>query len=144
MPVFIHHSTLVINKKAVSEVRADGIPHFREKFITGGDPLYQTEDDELFALASMNSDEHEIQEMIDYGLSFDKELVRSEDFVIVDRYNGPLWPVSWLENTSSFAWHRDCDPELKHKALHFDTLPMSYFNSVFESGGNPFVSIRSW
>ena len=144
MPVFIHHSTLIINKKSVEALTPGGCATFRKEFIDGRDPIDFTEDDELFSMGGYNSDEHEIGDMERMGLLFDDETQSSPHFTIVERYGSMLWHVDWLQHNASFAWHIDCSPELKQRAIDFDSLTMAYLASVFESGGNPFTTMRSW
>ena len=76
MPVFICLSILVIDKKAIKKDKG-GIVEFRKNYRQGDDSNHQ-EDDELFAIASMNSDEQDIEELISLGLSFDSQLQRSD------------------------------------------------------------------
>jgi membrane protein DedA with SNARE-associated domain len=45
-----------------------------------------------------------------------KDSQRSDDFTIVNRYGGALWPVSWLQHGYSFAWHVDADENFIEKA----------------------------
>ncbi|MBK6785595.1 MAG: hypothetical protein IPG79_18985 [Saprospiraceae bacterium] len=93
MPVYIDLTILVVDKKTIEKKYKDGISAFRENYYWGEDTNNQ-EDDELFVIASMNSDEQDIEELISKGLLFDNALQRSDDFTIVNRYGGALWPVS--------------------------------------------------
>ena len=106
MPVFINLSILVVDKKAIKKKYIGGLSAFKDNYYWGEDTNNQ-EDDELFAIASMNSDDQDIEELVSKGLSFDVNSQKSEDFTIVNRYGGALWPVSWLQHGYSFAWHID-------------------------------------
>ena len=143
MPVFIYLSILVIDKKAIKKKYKGGIVEFKKNYRWDEDCNNQ-EDDELLSIASMNSDEHEIEELISKGLSFDAQLQRSDDFTIVNRYGGAEWPVSWLQHGYSFAWHMDADEILIEKAKAADEMTGERVAELFEEGINPFNAIRSW
>ncbi len=143
MPVFIHLSILVVDKKAIKKKYKGGISAFKNNYYWGEDTNNQ-EDDELFAVASMNSDDQDIEELISNGLSFDIKSQRSDDFTIVNRYGGALWPVSWLEHGYSFAWHVDAVENFIEKAKAIDEMTMEKIADLFEDGINPFSTIRSW
>ncbi len=143
MPVFIHLSILVVDKKAIKKKYTGGISAFKNNYYWGEDTNNQ-EDDELFAVASMNSDDQDIEELISNGLSFDIKSQRSDDFTIVNRYGGALWPVSWLEHGYSFAWHVDADENFIEKAKAVDEMNMEIIADLFEEGINSFSTIRSW
>lgn len=143
MPVFIYLSILVVDKKAIKKKYKGGIVEFKKNYRWDEDCNNQ-EDDELFAIASMNSDEHEIEELTSKGLSFDAQLQRSNDFTIVNRYGGAEWPVSWLEHGYSFAWHVDADEKFIDQAKAVDLMTMDRIGELFEDGINLFNAIRSW
>ena len=143
MPVFIYLSILVIDKKAIKKKYKGGIVEFKKNYRWDEDCNNQ-EDDELFAIASMNSDEHEIKELTSKGLSYDFSAGRSEDFTIVNRYGGAEWKVSWLNHGYSFAWHNDADEEFIAKARAVDEMTMDRVADLMEEGNNPFRAIRSW
>jgi len=143
MPVFIHLSILVVDKKAIKKKYKGGITAFRNHYYWGEETNNQ-EDDELFAIASMNSDDQDIDELISKGLSFDNDLQRSDDFTIVNRYGGALWPVSWLKHGYSFAWHIDADENCIEKAKAVENMTMDKIAELFQDGINSFSTIRSW
>ncbi|MBK8516059.1 MAG: hypothetical protein IPL55_07145 [Saprospiraceae bacterium] len=143
MPVFIHLSIMVVDKKVIKKKYKGGISAFKNNYYWGEDTNNQ-EDDELFAVASMNSDDQDIEELISNGLSFDMESQRSDDFTIVNRYGGALWPVPWLEHDYSFAWHVDADENFIEKAKAVDKMTMEKIADLFEDGINLFSTIRSW
>lgn len=143
MPVFIHLSILVVDKNALKKKYKGGMDEFRKNYYWGEDTNNQ-EDDELFAIASMNSDDQDIEELMSKGLSFDAEAQKSEDFTIVNRYGGALWPVSWLQHGYSFAWHVDADESKIAKAKAVDEMTMDKIAELFEEGINTFSTIRSW
>ena len=92
----------------------------------------------------MNSDDQDIDELISKGLSFDNDLQRSDDFTIVNRYGGALWPVSWLKHGYSFAWHIDADENCIEKAKAVENMTMDKIAELFQDGINSFSTIRSW
>ncbi len=143
MPVFINLSILVIDKKAIKKKYIGGIEEFKKNYRWDEDSNNQ-EDDELFSIASMNSDEHEITELTSKGLSFDASSQRSDDFTIVNRYGGAEWTVSWLQHGYSFAWHIDADENFIARAKAVDKMTMDRAAELFEEGNNPFHTIRSW
>jgi hypothetical protein len=143
MPVFINLSILVVDKKALEKKYKGGIDEFRNNYYWGEDTNNQ-EDDELFAIASMNSDDQDIEKLISQGLSFDEGSQRSDDFTIINRYGGALWPVSWLQHGYSFAWHVDAHVSYIKKAKAVEHMTMDKIGELFEKGINPFSTIRSW
>ncbi|MBK9254303.1 MAG: hypothetical protein IPM42_02320 [Saprospiraceae bacterium] len=143
MPVFIHLSIIVINKSVISSKYKGGIPEFRKSYLWDEDS-YNQEDDELFALASMNSDEHEIEQLRTKGLDYDATLQRSDDFTILSRYEGVLWEVAWLEHNSTFAWHKNTDDQFIKRAVKIENMPMAEIGDLMDIGQNPFRTIRSW
>jgi hypothetical protein len=143
MPVFINLCILVVDKKAIKKKYIGGLSAFKDNYYWGDDTNNQ-EDDELFAIASMNSDDQDIDELVSKGLSFDVSSKRSEDFTIVNRYGGALWPVSWLQHGYSFAWHVDADESYIEKAKAVDVMTMEKIADLFEEGINSFNTIRSW
>lgn len=143
MPVFIHLSILVVDKKAIKKKYKGGITAFRNHYYWGEETNNQ-EDDELFAIASMNSDDQDIDELISKGLSFDSELQRSDDFTIVNRYGGAEWPVSWLIHDSTFAWHVEADERLIEKAKAVENMNMDEIGALMDADNNPFKTIRSF
>ncbi|MBK8819388.1 MAG: hypothetical protein IPN49_09975 [Saprospiraceae bacterium] len=143
MPVYIDLTILVVDKKTIEKKYKDGISAFRENYYWGEDTNNQ-EDDELFAIASMNSDDQDIEELISKGLLFDNALQRSDDFTIVNRYGGALWPVSWLEHGYSFAWHVDAKEHFIVKAKAVDEMTMEKIGELYDEGINCFSTIRSW
>lgn len=143
MPVFINLSILVVDKNAIKKKYIGGVEAFRNNYYWGEDTNNQ-EDDNLFSIASMNSDEHEIMKLTSKGLSFDAINQRSDDFTIVNRYGGAEWPVTWLEHGCSFAWHIDADENFITKAKDVDLMTMEKIGDLFEDGINPFAPIRSW
>lgn len=51
----------------------------------------------------MNIDDFDIDLLTSNGLYFDDEKQESNDFTIVYRYGGLLWPVDWLKENRIFA-----------------------------------------
>ena len=143
MPVFINLSILVVDKKTIEKKYKGGISAFRENYYWGEDTNNQ-EDDELFAIASMNSDDQDIEELISKGLLFDNALQRSDDFTIVNRYGGAEWPVSWLIHDSTFAWHVEADESLIKKAKAVENMNMDEIGALMDAENNPFKTIRSF
>lgn len=97
MPLYAQLSNLIVNKDAVKNKYIGGLESFRKKYINNSQP-YNQEDNHLFSLSKMNSDEFEIQDLINEGLSFDTEKQFSNDFTILSRYGGLHWEVEWIKN----------------------------------------------
>jgi hypothetical protein len=136
MPVFIHLSNLIIPKSIIANKYPGGIETFLKTFEISGVNRHQ-EDDELFSLASMNSDEFDLL----IGLDFDRTNQTSSDFVIVNRYGGPAWKVRWLGYNVNFAWHIDCDETLIKKAKATAEMTMDEVMRLTALGENPFRTI---
>lgn len=82
MPVYLHISNLIIDKKAIIKNYAGGIEQFRIDYEIPHSEINQ-EDDELCSLGKMNADEFDIDSLIAKGLSYDVDKQKSDDFTIV-------------------------------------------------------------
>jgi len=73
MPVYIHLANLFIKKSAVENKYKGGIVKFREDFFISGDN-YNQEDNELFSIAKMNTDEFDLDYLFSKGLDYEVNL----------------------------------------------------------------------
>jgi hypothetical protein len=140
MPIYIHLSNLILDKQIIQAKYPGGIEQFRIDFETEADNNHQ-EDERLLSLATMNSDEFDINLLTSKGLSFDWEKRSCSDFVILNRYGGNEWPVDWLEDNSVFAWHIDACPISIAAAEKIANESMDSIRIRFERGENPFATI---
>lgn len=140
MPVYIHLSNLIVLKSAVERKYPGGLAVFRSDYGIGED-IYWQEDRELFSITSMNSDEHDIAELVRRGLHYDYENHRSDDFVILPRYSDFLWSVPWAKHNGVFAWHTEADKTSVAKAKEISNTNMDELSERFDRGDNPFLAI---
>jgi hypothetical protein len=136
MPVFIHLSNLIVPKSIIATKYPGGIEAFRNTFKISQVNNHQ-EDDELFSLSAMNSDEFDLLTNLD----FDRTNQTSTDFVIVNRYGGAAWTVAWLDYNVNFAWHIDCDETQLKKAKATAEITMDEVKRLTALGENPFRTI---
>jgi hypothetical protein len=102
MPVYLNIFNLIIKKDTISEKYIGGLEKFRKDYQIDNSEINQ-EDDELFALGAMNSDEFDIEDLILNGLSFDNNNQSFNDFTIIYRYDNSLLEVNWLQHNRVFA-----------------------------------------
>jgi hypothetical protein len=133
-------ASLLIDKAAVAQKCPGGVAHFREVFFKVRGELNE-EDDELFAVAGMNSDEFDPEALVELGLTYDASRGYSPDFVIHQRYHGFLWEVDWIEEDSFYAWHRDTDPVVKETARSLGKTSRKKLAAICEAGQDPFIPL---
>ena len=142
MPIYIHLANIVVDKKIIDKKYDGGCNQFRIDWdiVTG---IYNQEDDELFGVARMNYDEFDIEKLIQGGLEYNEDLENSNDFVIVTRYDGPLWETDWLDNNGIFVWHSKCIQEQKERAIHIgEVMTMEEIIDLGEKGVNVLQTIK--
>lgn len=101
-------------------------------------------DDELFSIAKMNMDDFDIEKLIERALGFDAERPHSNDFDAVSRYGGAHWESDWLNSNGTFAWHSDCNPTQKERAVEIgEVMTMDEIQKFFEKGIDVFQTITS-
>jgi hypothetical protein len=140
MPIYIHLSNLILDKQAVQARYPGGVEQFRIDFDIEADNYHQ-EDERLFSLATMNSDELDIDLLISKGLDFEEDKGSSSDFVILNRYGGAEWPVDWLTDNRLFAWHIDASPASIALAEQIGNESMDSIKVRYERGEDPFATI---
>ncbi len=92
----------------------------------------------------MNMDEFEMEKLINRGLEFDAELQFSNDFVTISRYGGERWTTNWLASNGTFAWHVNCQPLQKERAVHIgEVMTMDKIQELFDKGINVFKTIKT-
>lgn len=90
----------------------------------------------------MNIDDFDIDLLTSNGLYFDDEKQESNDFTIVYRYGGLLWPVDWLKENRIFAWHTDTPQDLISKANLISNMKISDIIQLNKEGKDPLNAIR--
>jgi len=140
MPVYIHLANLFIKKSAVENKYEGGIVKFREDFFIGGDN-YNQEDNELFSIAKMNTDEFDLDYLISNGLDYEVNLHTSIDFTIKSRYGDYEWQCDWINDNNLFAWHINANANLIAKAIALGNLTKDKIEEMFEKKENPFATI---
>jgi hypothetical protein len=98
--------------------------------------FYQ-EDDELVSIAAWNSDEFDIDILVQYGLHFKPQEQRSDDFVIYSRFHGLLWEAIWLKENGVYAWHMDCDENLVKQAKKISAITREEIELQMSFGVQP-------
>lgn len=143
MPVYLDLTNIVFEKQLLEHKYPGGCDQFRLDWDVINHEAHQ-EDDELISLASMNLDEFQIEKLIDKGLEFNSELQYSNDFVAISRYGGKHWQADWLQNNQTFAWHVNCTPKQKERAVEIgEVMTMDKIVEFFDAGINIFKTIQS-
>ena len=102
------------------------------------------EDDELISISSMNMDEIEIDKLIKCGLEFNIDQQYSNDFVAISRYGGAHWKTDWLTSNGTFAWHVNCNPKQKIRAIEIgEVITMEEISNQQAQGINLFTTIKT-
>ena len=92
----------------------------------------------------MNLDEFEIDKLIERGLEFNSDLQCSNDFVAISRYGGVHWEVDWLNNNDTFAWHVNCDPKQKERAVQIgEVMTMDKIQELGDKGIDVYKTIKT-
>jgi len=141
MPIYLHLANLIILKTAVEKKYTGGLDQFRIDYGIGEDN-YNQEDNELFAIASMNTDDFDYEQLITDGLHFDEELQFSTDFTVMSRYGFFFWKTDWIEDNRVFAWHIDTNKEAIERANYIANLSIDYIQEKRDEGINLFETIR--
>jgi len=142
MPIYLSPACLIIDKKAIAQKYVGVVSKFCSDYFSKENEFSQ-ENDEIFMIAPMNSDEYDIDELIQLGLDYDKEIGFSNDFVIYQRYYGYLWQVDWMEDNKFYAWHIDTNPKLKSKAGKFGEIKMNRLEKIYNAGLEPFLPLTN-
>ena len=86
----------------------------------------------------------EIDKLIERGLQFNSDLQYSNDFVAISRYGGAHWEADWLNNNDTFAWHVNCDPKQKERAVQIaEVMTMDKIQELSDKGINVFKTIKT-
>ena len=143
MPVYLDLANLVFEKRLLDQKYFGGSDQFRLDWNTINSEANE-EDDELISLASLNMDEFEIDKLIERGLDFNSDLQYSNDFVAISRYGGAHWEADWLNNNDTFAWHVNCDPKQKERAVQIgEVMTMDKIQELGDKGINVFKTIKT-
>lgn len=141
MPTYLHLANLIVNKTAILNKYEGGLAQFRIDY-----PVYENnynqEDNELYAIARMNIDEFDIDNLINKGLDFDEELQFSPDFTLIARFSTYLWETNWIKDNTIFAWHIDADIALINKADAISETTVEEIELMFSNGEKPFATIK--
>ncbi len=143
MPIYLDLANLVFDKKLLDRNYHGGCDQFRMDWNIRNNEVDQ-EDDELICLKAMNIDEFEIDKLIQRGLRFDSEAQTSSDFVAISRYGGEHWTTDWLTSNGTFAWHVNCHPKQKIRAIEIgEVMTMDKIQELFDKGINVLTTIRT-
>ena len=143
MPVYLDLANLVFEKELLEKKYLGGCNQFRIDWNIINSKVNQ-EDDELISIASMNMDEFDLGTLIERGLEFDSEKQFSDDFAAISRYGGAQWENYWLNSNATFAWHVNCDPKQKERAIHIgEVLTMDKALELNNKGINVFKTIMT-
>ncbi|MBL0310458.1 MAG: hypothetical protein IPP77_12515 [Bacteroidetes bacterium] len=142
MPIYLHPSNLVVDKKAIASKYIGGIEAFREKYITQNEPFNQ-EDNQIFSISRWNPDEFDIDELVENGLFYDEKRNYSTDFTICTRYWEDSWHLDWIKQNKVFAGHIDCDENEKMEVERISNLTVDEIGELHDKGQNPLKTIKS-
>ena len=142
MPVYLHLANLIIRKDAVAIRYPGGIEQFRIDYQMDEMETRQ-EDDELFLIAQMNTDDFYLDELVAKGLHYDLESNFSSDFTLFGRYDPNFeWKADWLEHNGVFAWHIETNDELKRKVAEISEMHVEDIFNEMAKGNNLLQTIR--
>ena len=142
MPVYIHLANLILRKEAIAKRYPGGVSQFRIDFKIDEIETRQ-EDDELFLIAQMNTDDFYLDELVAKGLHYDSSNNFSSDFTLFGRHDAIFeWTADWLDHNGVFAWHMDADAEVIGRACCFNWISMNQIADGFDGRENPFAPIR--
>lgn len=142
MPIFIEIANLVIRKATVESKFSGGLERFREENRINDNNSRHDEDNLLFSIAYMGIDNIDIDRLVKEGFEFDFSNNFSNDFVIIGRYEGPLWKPDWFDNNASFFWHKEDRKELIEKAQEINKLNMDEISELFDRGVEVFNVLK--
>ena len=143
MPIHLDLANLVFDKKKLDQKYTGGCVQFRDDWNTIENELHQ-EDDELISIGAMNVDDFEIDKLIERGLEFDPDSQWSNDFVAISRYGGEHWTTKWLKCNAVFAWHENCHPKQKDRAVEIgERMTMDHIQALLDQGINVFATIKT-
>ena len=142
MPVLLHLAQLVFEKKLLDHKYYGGCDQFRIDYNTNNRKFDQ-EDDELLCIVQMNFHEFDYEKLIEHGLEANDDMQYSNDYVAVSRYGGALWETDWLEYNGIFAWHSECNPAQKERAVTIDQMTVSEIKKLSKKGIKLLETINS-
>jgi hypothetical protein len=140
MAVYLNIFNLIIDKKAICDKYSGGLNKFRKDYDIPASLINQ-EDGQVFSLGQMNSDQFNIDALIENGLSFDENLQYSDDFTIIYRYGDAFWDVDWLKHNKVFAWHIDSNALELEKINEISNTSMDEIIKLKENGHNLLTTI---
>ena len=92
----------------------------------------------------MNMDVFEIDKLMERGLEFNADLQHSNDFVAISRYGGAHWTTDWLNSNQTFAWHVNCNPKQKIRAIEIgEVMTMDKIQALLDKGINVLKTIKT-
>jgi len=139
MPIYLHLSNLVFDKRILEKKYPGGLKQFR--LDTKFDRIERSEEDGLIcSLPAMNVEDFDLEPFVDKGLHWDAEAQRSDDFMAISRYGGPHWQVAWLEVDSeeypTVAWHQHTDPRIIARAKEILNMTLGEIDRLVEEKGD--------
>lgn len=135
MAIYLELANLIVNKDAIRNKYKGGIIAFRRKYLKDHKNRNQ-EDHFLFSISRLNADEFDIDDLVDNGLFYDSKLHRSDDFVILNRLQGLLWKVDWIDSNPVFAWHTNAGPKEKAEVDRISNMPFDKIIELNQQGQN--------
>jgi hypothetical protein len=137
MPLYLHPANLILSKAAFAEKHGFNVESIRDPLQMTHGEFFQ-EDNELISVAAWNLEEFDIDFLLQYGLHFNPQEKRSDDFVIYARYHGLMWETNWLKENGVYVWHIDCDKNLVKQAKKISALTREEIELQMSLGLEPF------
>ena len=130
MPLYCEHFQQVFLKESVELNYLGGIDKFKVDYKWNKERDH--EDGILISLSRMDN-----HYLIPKGLDYSVRLKRSEDFVVISRYEkNPLsWKVDWIKTNKIFIWHPNDDNLLIKRMDELSSLNFNDLETIYKETG---------
>ena len=159
MPLYVDLSQIVFRKSIIDERFPGGVEEFKTAFKFSITPR-NAEDNELISFVSMNVEELNFDAaasfdwqkddegfLVDPPMFFFKVMelvgdvgdlrISSNEFVIINRFGGKMWPCDWIETSNDdypvFFWDITASESAKQEAIKRSKCFISEIESTYGS-----------
>lgn len=133
MPIYMHPANLIVEIKTIESLYHGGKSAFYEDHKHWKEI---DEDNEVIRIAAMNTDDFDIDLLMERGLEFDPEKPYSPHFCVYGRYGHLSWVTPWLVVGDVFCWHVQCDEDLIDRAKNIMHTSIDELAEAFDRGEN--------
>lgn len=82
----------------------------------------------------MDVDEFDFDRLIAKGLRYDEAQQRSDDFIVLYRYDDLPWELNWIAHNQVFAWHVDTSPDILLKVEEISNMSIDTLSEQMNKG----------